>query len=94
MACPLAFLSGLPGGGEIILLFLAILVLFGAKRLPGIARSMGSLLAQLRRASDDFKDQIMKMDADPVETPQDAIDVDSDTSVSEVTDKEDEGADE
>lgn len=31
----------LPGGGEMILVFLVLLLLFGASRLPKLARSMG-----------------------------------------------------
>jgi len=39
-----AFLGGSPGAGEMLVVFLAILLLFGAKRLPGIARSLGRAL--------------------------------------------------
>ena len=56
--------SGSPGPGELILVFLVVLLLFGPKKLPGIARSIGALLQQLRRASDDFRDQLMSVDAD------------------------------
>ena len=59
---PLAFFSGTPGAGEFLVLFLVILVLFGPKRLPGIARAIGSVMSQLRRASREFSDQIMQMD--------------------------------
>jgi TatA/E family protein of Tat protein translocase len=37
-----------------------ILILFGAKRVPEIARKIGSVLSDLRRASDDFRDQLMR----------------------------------
>jgi TatA/E family protein of Tat protein translocase len=62
MYCPCAFLTGAPGMGELLLLFVVILVLFGPKRLPGIARMIGKTLDELRRASQDFKDQIMQID--------------------------------
>ena len=32
---------GIPGGGELFVILLIILVLFGASRLPKLARSMG-----------------------------------------------------
>lgn len=54
-----AFLSALPGGGELLLLFLVILILFGPRRLPEFARSIGRILAELRRAADDFKAQLL-----------------------------------
>jgi len=43
---------------ETIFLFLLALVVFGPKKLPEVARQAGKLLAQLRRASNEFKSQI------------------------------------
>ena len=58
----LGFLGGGPGTGEIIVIFLVILVLFGPRRLPEIARMIGKTLSDLRRASQEFKDQILRID--------------------------------
>ncbi|HEY0759759.1 MAG TPA: twin-arginine translocase TatA/TatE family subunit [Acidisarcina sp.] len=41
-----------------IALFLIALVLFGPKKLPEIARQLGKLMAEFRRASNEFKTQI------------------------------------
>lgn len=41
-----------------IIIFLIALVLFGPKRLPEIGKQIGKLLAEFRRASNDFKMQI------------------------------------
>ena|SRR5579862_2638236 len=41
-----------------IVIFLLALVLFGPKKLPEIGRQIGKLLAEFRRASNDFKIQI------------------------------------
>jgi len=70
MPVNLAFLSGAPGPGELIVIFLVILVLFGPKRLPEIARMVGKTLNDLRRASQDFKDQIMTIDEEPAPEPE------------------------
>ena len=43
---------------ETIFLFFLALILFGPKKLPEIARQAGRLLAELRRASNEFKSQI------------------------------------
>src|ERR1700679_44562 len=43
---------------ETIFLFFLALVVFGPKKLPEIARQAGKLLAELRRASNEFKSQI------------------------------------
>lgn len=58
---PLA-LFGDVGGGELLVVFAAILLLFGGKRLPSIARTVGKTLSDLRKASQDFKDQILTAD--------------------------------
>jgi TatA/E family protein of Tat protein translocase len=43
---------------ETIFLFFLALLVFGPKKLPEIARQAGKLLAELRRASNEFKSQI------------------------------------
>jgi len=43
---------------ETVFLFVLALVVFGPKKLPEIARRAGRLLAELRRASNEFKSQI------------------------------------
>lgn len=53
---------GSPGGPEILLILLAVLLLFGAKRLPEIARSLGRSMEEFRRAARDVTDEIMHAD--------------------------------
>jgi sec-independent protein translocase protein TatB len=43
---------------DTVFLFFLVLILFGPKKLPEIARQAGRLLAELRRASNEFKSQI------------------------------------
>jgi sec-independent protein translocase protein TatA len=62
-ANPIAFISGM-GTSEIIVIFLVILILFGPRKLPSIAKMIGKTLDQLRNASQDFKDEIMKIEDD------------------------------
>ena len=46
------------GFGEISLLVVLGLILFGPRRLPEIARQMGKFVAEFKRASSDFQSQI------------------------------------
>lgn len=62
MCASMGFLTGSPGPGELLLLFVAVLILFGPKRLPEVARKIGKVLNELRRASQDFKDQVMRIE--------------------------------
>jgi TatA/E family protein of Tat protein translocase len=55
----LAFVNGLGiGPMEMGLIFIVFLMLFGAKKLPDVARQMGRMMEDLRRASTDFKRQL------------------------------------
>ena len=59
--CTFAFLGDI-GGGELLVVLSAILLLFGGKQLPPIARSLGKMADDLKRASQDFRDQLMNAD--------------------------------
>ena len=74
----LAFFGGMTGGGEIMLVLLVALLLFGAKSLPEVARTIGKTLEQIRRAANDVRDEVMKaepelMKDDPPRPPAPAL---------------------
>lgn len=52
-----AFLPNL-GGPDLIIILLIILVLFGAKKLPELAKGMGSAIKEFQKAKDDFNDEL------------------------------------
>ena len=64
MNVDLAFIGAQPGFLEMFLIFGAVLLLFGADSLPKFARQFGRLMEELRRASQDFKDQVSRADID------------------------------
>jgi TatA/E family protein of Tat protein translocase len=64
-----ALIMGTAGAGELLVLFVVILILFGPAQLPAMARAIGRILNQLRRASQDFSDQIMRMDVEERPAP-------------------------
>lgn len=43
------------GGPEVVLILVIALIVFGPRRLPDIGKSMGKMLAEFRKASNDFK---------------------------------------
>ena len=53
----IAFLA--PSGGELILILLALLLLFGPKDAPRILRSIQNALNKLQRAAADFRYKLM-----------------------------------
>ena len=48
------------GTGELVLIFLILLLLFGGKIFPGIARGFSNSLREFRGALDDTKEEIKK----------------------------------
>ena len=52
--------------GEIFVIFLAIVILFGPKKIPQIARELGQGLRKMRGAVDDIKQEIMKETDEPI----------------------------
>lgn len=46
--------------GEIFVIFLVVLILFGPKKIPEIARGLGQGVRKMRGAVDDIKQEIMK----------------------------------
>lgn len=46
------------GGQELIVILIIILVLFGAKKLPELARGMGQAIKEFQRAKDEFSDEL------------------------------------
>ena len=52
----LAFMN--VGGQELILILLIVLVLFGAKKLPELARGMGQAIREFQKAKDEFSDEL------------------------------------
>jgi len=51
-------------GSEILLILAFILVFFGSKSIPGIARTMGRTMRQIRDASQDMQNEIKKSGLD------------------------------
>ena len=56
---PLAFFGSSMGAGEILLILTVVLLLFGAERLPAMARSLGKALEDFRRAAKDLTHDFM-----------------------------------
>lgn len=51
-------LIGLPGGGEWILIILAILLLFGGRKIPELMRGIGKGIREFNDAKKHVKDEL------------------------------------
>ena len=67
MTSPLTYLALLGGfgGGEIILVLIIVLILFGGERMPELARSLGKTLREIKKATSGVEDEIKRALAEP-----------------------------
>jgi TatA/E family protein of Tat protein translocase len=52
------FAFGLPHGSEWLWIFLAIVVLFGAEKIPKLAKGLGKSLGEFKKAKDEFEKEV------------------------------------
>jgi sec-independent protein translocase protein TatA len=55
---PLQF--GLPGGPELLIILFIAVLLFGANKLPALARSSGQAMGEFKRGRQELEDEIKR----------------------------------
>lgn len=55
----LGFIGGL-GGQEMMVIFVIVLLLFGAKKIPELARGLGKSMGEFKKARDEFEQEITR----------------------------------
>ena len=56
------------GGPDLLVILLIILVLFGAKKLPELAKGLGQAIKEFQKAKDEFSDELHKAGNDTPKT--------------------------
>ncbi len=54
----IAIIPGMQGGPEVLLILFIILLLFGAKKLPELSRSLGKSLGEFKKGKEDLEKEI------------------------------------
>lgn len=57
MIGPLVFIGGL-GSSELMLILLVFVVLFGAHKIPELAKSLGKGIREFKKAAKDIKEEL------------------------------------
>ena len=57
------------GGGEIILILALVLILFGAKKLPELAKGLGTGIKEFKKATRDVTDELHSAMDEPPPSP-------------------------
>jgi sec-independent protein translocase protein TatA len=61
------------GSTEILLIFVAIILLFGASKLPDLARSMGRSMGEFKRGQVEVEKELQSMKSEPSQVMADDI---------------------
>jgi sec-independent protein translocase protein TatA len=63
----MAIIPGMQGGPEVLLILFVILLLFGAKKLPELSRSLGKSLGEFKKGKEDLEREIREAKEDVLE---------------------------
>jgi len=84
-------LGGIPGGPEVLLILLLAVLLFGANKIPKLARSTGQAMGEFQKGRQQVEEELEEMkdgeEAAAEPTPSESTDTDS-TTDSETTETE------
>lgn len=64
-----SLLAGIFGGWEIVLILAVVLILFGAKKLPELAKGLGQGIKEFKKATTDVQNEINSAMDDTRYTP-------------------------
>jgi len=63
---------GMPGGLELLAILAIAILLFGANKLPGLARSSGQAIGEFKKGRDQIEREIRGAE-DPAEVPEERV---------------------
>lgn len=63
------------GPAEITAILVIVFLLFGAKKLPELARGLGKSLGEFKKAKSEFEDELLKTEKDATASPAPAPEV-------------------
>lgn len=55
-------LFALPGGAELVIILLIVILLFGATKIPALARSTGQAMGEFRRGRQELEEELEEME--------------------------------
>ncbi|MDS0293273.1 twin-arginine translocase TatA/TatE family subunit [Halogeometricum luteum] len=73
---------GIPGGPELLIVLLIVVLLFGANKLPKLARSSGQAMGEFKRGREEIDQELRSMsegDADAADDAESARDAEEET---------------
>jgi len=64
MVSVIPLFGGLPVGPELLIILLVLVLLFGANKIPKLARSTGQAMGEFRKGREEIEEELKEMDDD------------------------------
>ncbi|MES3160817.1 MAG: twin-arginine translocase TatA/TatE family subunit [Halorubrum sp.] len=57
-------IGGIPAGPELLIILLVLVLLFGANKIPKLARSTGQAMGEFKKGREEVEDELKNMQSD------------------------------
>ena len=61
MTSAIPLIGGIPAGPELLIILLVLVVLFGANKIPKLARSTGQAMGEFKKGREEIEDELEQM---------------------------------
>jgi sec-independent protein translocase protein TatA len=74
MATAIPLIGGIPAGPELLIILLVLVLLFGANKIPKLARSTGQAMGEFKKGREEVEDELQQMqDGEAADAATDAV---------------------
>lgn len=77
MVSAIPLIGGIPAGPELLIILLVLVLLFGANKIPKLARSTGQAMGEFKKGREQVEDELKQMqegDEEPAVEPDSTVD--------------------
>jgi len=78
----------IPGGPELLIILLVLVLLFGANKIPKLARSTGQAMGEFKKGREEVEDELQEMQEGDLEDEETGATADSTTEPSTASETE------
>ncbi|GAA0509491.1 sec-independent protein translocase protein TatA [Halorubrum aquaticum] len=68
MVTAIPLIGGIPAGPELLIILLVLVLLFGANKIPKLARSTGQAMGEFKKGREEVEEELQKMQEGDIDT--------------------------
>jgi sec-independent protein translocase protein TatA len=68
MTSAIPLIGGIPAGPELLIILLVLVLLFGANKIPKLARSTGQAMGEFKKGREEVEEELQKMQEGDLDT--------------------------